>query len=540
MSNELRPGDGSTSATLACASGVTPDRLSALRDGLLPTQQAQELRSHIAGCAACQERMRDYESIGAALRGQIIPVSNTDPWPAMRQAIQRDRQQRRILSLRLPPAPSWGRVSAVIAATLLVALFAGLLARQARLRSDGTTTTSATATSAAPAGTWTRVAAYAGVSGLRVAPSDPRVAYQFWLRQTKGSPDTLVLRRTEDQGATWHTLTPPTMPGAAYPVAGGPVTGFVSPLDPRVVYLIIAVQTTPACNLNGATSSGYCQLEFVSVNSGDSWQSLSLPALGLISSLLVGNGYPQNQIAGDIQAQGSRLYADIVSSQIGADSAPSPGRLAASDDGGVTWRLIDDQIFAAGQGIYNYAVSTRGSTIYVASETFNQPPMPINSTPQLTFWGSDDAGATWTELGPSPNSALISMRAATVASSGKPILYIQTADDTGRQYIQGSLYGYNGGFLAAPDPGNGKGAQGTSLLMTLPDGSIVIVYQGSVEEWMLSPARTNVDWRSLADTDGLSSTTAAFTETLPGGATRLWLVGQDDQGVVVEYTTLRM
>lgn len=541
MSDELRPGEGSAGATLACVAGVTPERLSTWRDGLLSADQAEWLANHTAGCAACRERLRDYDQIGAALRGQIIPVSSVDPWPAMRQLITRERRR---LPLRLPNPPTWGRLSAVMAATLLVALFAGLLARQARLRpvtATTPTTANATATTAAPAGAWSQVNGYRGVAGLRVAPSDPRVAYQIWLQQAKGSSDTLILRRTENQGATWSTLTPPTIPSATYPITGGPFTGFVSPLDPRVVYLIIGVQTTPACNLNGATSGGYCQREFISTDSGDSWRPLSLPALGLISGLLVGDGNPVRQIEGDLRAQGSRLYADIVSSQLGSETAPSPGRLAASDDGGVTWRLIDTPIFAAGQGIYDYAPTPSGSTIYVASESFNQPTGPVTPAPALTFWGSDDAGVTWTKLGPSPNSTLISMRAALVENSGKPILYIQTADDTGRQYIQGSLYGYDGGFLAAPEPsGKGMGAQGATLLTTLSDGSLVIVYAGVTEAWLLSPARTNVDWRPLASDDALSLISQIFTQTLPDGATRLWLVGRDNPGnPIVEYTTLK-
>jgi anti-sigma factor RsiW len=101
MSDDRTPREPAQNATLACAAGVTPDTLSAWRDGLLPDAQAAWLAAHTPTCPACGARLRDYEQIGAALRGQIIPRSATDPWPAMLRRIQRERRGRRAHAVAL-------------------------------------------------------------------------------------------------------------------------------------------------------------------------------------------------------------------------------------------------------------------------------------------------------------------------------------------------------------------------------------------------------------------------------------------------------
>lgn len=531
MSDEMTPG-GSSGATLACPAGVAPEHLSAWRDGLQPPEQAQWLATHTTGCAACQARLRDYDQIGSALRSQMIPTSRADPWPAMRRLIAGEQPEAR---LRQSSAPAWSRLGAVVAAALLVALFAGLLARQASQRpTPGVTPTAgATATATAvPAGVWTYVAAYRGVDGLVVAPSDPRVAYQMW-----AAPARLTLRRTDDQGASWHDLTPPSISGVTYPNIAGPFLGFVSPIDPHVVYLIIGVQTTAGCGANGVANGQYCQLEYVSADSGQTWRPLALPAPGLMTALGIGiNGHPS--IPGNIEAQGRRLYSVITSMRLGTNTPPPPARLIVSDDGGFTWRLIDGAFRADGQGVYAYAATPSGTTIFVATESLNQPTGAITTAPQIMLWRSVDGGAHWTQIGHPPNTDLLDMRVAWDAPFSTSILYLETADYRGRMYLVGGRFDNNGGSIDGPIVSLGIDPPGGILLTTLSDGSALIETKGAVMQ-ALQTSNSSAQANVVTQADGMSAYASAFTQTLADGATRLWLVGQDEQGVVVEYATLR-
>ncbi|HZC05189.1 MAG TPA: hypothetical protein VE338_06080 [Ktedonobacterales bacterium] len=543
MSDEMTPRDfqkGASGATLTCAAGVTPERLSAWRDGLLPADQAGWMASHATTCPACAARLRDYEQIGAALRGQIIPRSEVDPWPAMRLRLTRQRRR----GLRLPTAPRWGGLGALIAAGLLIALFAGLLAQQASRRptpaSTATvaraTTTTAASTPTVAAGTWAPIDAYTGVAGLVVAPSDPRVAYQIWLDQQKGSPTAVILRRTDDQGATWQTLTPPSIVSAAGPNYPQLFTGFVSPLDAHVVFLITDAQAGAACGSNGYTKDGYCQLEYISVDGGERWQPLQLPTLGLMTAQVINiNGHPQ--IAGDIQAQGQRLYSVESNTNLGAQTAPPPARLIASDNGGRTWSLIDAPFRAAGQGVYDYAATPGGSTVFVVTQPLNQQIGPNVAAPSLMLWRSSDAGATWTQLGQPPQNAVTDMRAAWDVSTRTPILYIENTVSKGQFVIQASRDGVIGAFTQAPNPPmQGQSYQDRTFLTTLSDGSLVISNAGVVEAWNLSDKAAN--WKQLADPVTLQRYNSVLLQAQTDGARRLWLIGMDTSQQVVEYTPL--
>ena len=542
MSDERMPG-GSSGATLACHAGVTPEHLSAWRDGLLSPEQAHWLTSHAQGCPACQARLRDYDQIGSALRGQVIPTSAADPWPAMRQRVAGERA-----GVRRRPfgAPAWGRLGAVVAAALLVALFAGLLARQASQRPTpgvtptvrATVTVGATATpTPVPAGAWTDVAAYDGLNGLVVAPSNPSVAYQVLFQQQKAAPSIFTLRRTDDQGASWHDLTPPSISGLTYPDIQGPFFGFVSPIDPQVLYLVVGGVTIPSCGANGIAAGHTCQLEYVSANGGQTWRPLVLPVRGLLTALNTSaNGNPT--LAGEIQAQGKRLYGVITSQALGTNATPPPARLVASDDGGLTWGLIDETFQAAGQGVYDYAATPSGSAIFVATDSLDQQTGPNAPLRQITLWRSTDGGASWTRIGPPPNGYLGDMRASWEAATSTPILYLETWDSKNNMYIQGSRNGDAGGYIAAPAFAP-NGQPPTTLLTTLPDGSLVVENNGAVEAWRQTTTNTSTAWRPVTQPDGLANIGSAFTQRLAGGATRLWLVGMTTQAVAVEYATLQ-
>lgn len=535
MSDDRTPREPTPSATLACEAGVTPETLSAWRDGLLPADRAQWLAAHAPTCPACSARLRDYEQIGAALRGQIIPQSATDAWPALRLRIEREGRERRGRRLSLP---RWGGLGALVAAALLVALFAGLLAQQAARRpAPGATATVAAThvasptTTASPSGAgWTQISGYAGVYGLSVSPSVPSIAYQVWINDTG-----IVVRRTDDSGATWHTLPVPHIANATYPIFGTAVLGEVNPFDPHSVYLEIPAQMndSKAPCLPKNVIPAFCDFQFISQDSGAHWRQITLPISGSLEfPTQPSDAFFQAQTDTSAQPAASRLYGMLNPLD------QSGGRLVMSDDG-VVWRLIDGDIIASGQRVSTFAATPTGSTVFAMSEPDGS--QALSSAPQ-TIWRSDDAGATWTNLGPAPSNAIMAMTAGLVASSGKPMLYLLTARSLVGQSayeIQGSLFGASGSFHVAPAPTPACTPAGNNYLLgTQPDGSVLIWCGGAVESWLAQPARVDQGWQTVATTPAVQTVQSAFIQRLPDGSRRLWVTTDDNVAAKVEYVTL--
>lgn len=547
MSDEMRPGQA---ATRLCAERVSPEQLSAWRDGLVAPERSAWLATHTARCAACSERLRDYNRIGAALREQVIPHPTADLWPETRRRLM-ERGARRSWT----PTPTWGKLGAVIAATLLVALFAGLLARQASLRPGvALTPTTNSASPAASATTdtslaaWTQIPGYQHIQGLAVAPSNPSIAYQVWFSNSSAPADNrgsgMQLRRTDDQGATWTDLPKPQIPSGTYPVLGLTMAGFVSPLDARVVFLEFDAgmpdHSTISCDSNGGNHGGLgaCLYEFISTDSGQHWQAIALPVTGQLSGSFIGGG----MVA---QADGSQTGRGRLYSVVSVVSVTEKGgqRLVKSDDGGVSWQFTDAAIVSAGQKVMDFSAapsattasgSPFGATVYALTAAADALTSGGNFPP-LTIWRSDDAGATWSNLGASPSDQVLGIRAAMVAGSGKPLLYLLTQGSSGHNTIMGSLYGDSGSYHTAPDPSPVCRTAGDSVLLgTLSDGSVVISCGGVIEEWIAQP---NERWVPLARTPDIAHIAQGFTLTPAGGATQLWLTSEDNSAQV-EYATL--
>lgn len=113
--------------TLTCAEGVTPERLSALRDAALTPAEAERLRAHIATCAACRARLAGYDALAAALRQQ----RELEPGERIVNGV-RARLATRRLRLRRPRG-IWAGIAtlAPVAAIILlfVYVFSGLAGR---------------------------------------------------------------------------------------------------------------------------------------------------------------------------------------------------------------------------------------------------------------------------------------------------------------------------------------------------------------------------------------------------------------------------
>src|SRR5262249_46376741 len=141
-----------------------------------------------------------------------------------------------------------------------------------------------------------------------IAASDPRVVYAPTNGNDAQGNWQAGLLRTDDGGRTWHDL--------ALPVPGKDVnfiTTFISPLDPRHVYLLLSDQTRGADCPSGqggnariggnvlASGSGFCALEYSSADAGAHWTPVRLPVPGVLTATDI--KLPT------LPAQGGRLYA---------------------------------------------------------------------------------------------------------------------------------------------------------------------------------------------------------------------------------------
>lgn len=62
-----------TERLAGCALSLSPDDLSARRDGALDAATKARLDTHISGCRACRARVREYDDIAQALRAIPAP-----------------------------------------------------------------------------------------------------------------------------------------------------------------------------------------------------------------------------------------------------------------------------------------------------------------------------------------------------------------------------------------------------------------------------------------------------------------------------------
>ena len=224
--------------------------------------------------------------------------------------------------------------------------------------------------------TWKR--ASSGQVLPSIAPTNPQVVYEATnlvngAAETSKAVSYASLRRTEDGGESWQNLPLP------LPIVDvSTVVVRVSPLNAQTVFLSIWDRSTTACEpTNGIAGEG-CERGYVSYDGGDSWRAQTLPVRGVLDT------------SGSIVAQDSRLYATNVCND---DSCV---HLLTSFDGGVTWHAMDAQITASKQHVCDLAAPTSGRTVYAVASQFVCTQLPSSKT----LWRSDDASATWTQVGP--------------------------------------------------------------------------------------------------------------------------------------------
>lgn len=330
---------------------------------------------------------------------------------------------------------------------------------------------------AGPRGQWVQVTALAG-DVLAIAPSDPRVVYQVQGNGPNDDGKHIVLRRSDDGGATWHTLPLPPLQAREHSGNGMPLWYKLtpSPLDPRTVFLTVGVPYPTSCPTwpvgaraytGGRLASGYVQCTFVyrSTDGGEHWTQLHLPVGGMLTS-----ASEVRPVSNDptLYAQGTRLYsydfADIY-------RAPGSNRMVRSDDGGATWQPIDGPLLAHGQAVLDYVPTHTGATIFALAT-------PDGMEPPATLWRSDDAGATWREVAPVPFGDASSLAVVPRQGATDPLLYLATSVQSSTA-VGGEaavfMVSEDGGVTWRQAPNGGRPVDGTepSILGVLSDDSIL-------------------------------------------------------------------
>ena len=398
--------------------------LEAHPEHLSPAERAA-LDEHIATCPACAAVRADNQHMDAGIRSLPDPT----PLPGLPPGLlalweEEDRQKGvsyQLISSRLTEkhmqtqhaAPDTGvparspislahhthrrrLVSAVsaVAAVLVIALIVAALFAS-RARTPATTGNVGNQTPTPTSGTqgWVSVPALSNSHTQPViAPSDPRVVYEQ-------QPQSVGMRRSDDDGAHWHDL--------SLPVQASDVQSLlimVNPAKPQNVFLALNLaQSSSSCPASQTSTSqvnayagGSCQVQYASADGGAHWALMHWNP-GVSAS----NG-PVS--VGQLVAQGNRLYSLFFDSQ-------QRQRIIVSTNGGATWQFADEPLLAQQQGLCNFAAAATGSTLFAFAQS-GACGLPVgylaNSRASaqaqsgLTVWRSDDAGAHWAQVGMFP------------------------------------------------------------------------------------------------------------------------------------------
>jgi hypothetical protein len=383
-----------------------------------------------------------------------------------------------------------------------------------------------------------------------IAPSDPRVVYESFAQGIQQHRPA-TLRRTDDGGATWHTLPIPV------PAAHAGDAGFlVSPLAAHTVFLSLIDADGADCPAGAAlplTEAGpgnvYCWLEYTSLDGGAHWSMTTLPLPGTLTPNLTNNS-AMSLVSGPGPDGLPRLYA-----LLGCVGAATCSRLVASADGGRSWQYADEPLLAAGaKDVCSTTADAHGTAVYAVTTAGAE--CDWNTQAPLTLWRSDDAGAHWTALGPLATPNIRGLELAPTPVGERPLLYAaeprttrMATDKMGGTYPIFSAdpsdlrVSADGGATWTSAPGEGIAAGLQPLydigpLGTLTDGSVVVEFVSQTEYGNFAGGTLfawkpgDPAWRQLAppltrEVGALTAVPAA--SGVPGGDT-LYLVLVDRSG----------
>jgi hypothetical protein len=164
-----------TPTDAACALGIAPATLSALRDESLPPAETQRLRAHIPTCAACQARIAAFNRVGLALRRQRDLEPGAGVWATLQPQVLRKGR----FTMPTTRRNFIGGTIAALSVIILVALFAQVLRHHGAVTIPGTAGPTATTSASftphpkpSPPPTSTPVS----LNGLPIIPASVAVA----------------------------------------------------------------------------------------------------------------------------------------------------------------------------------------------------------------------------------------------------------------------------------------------------------------------------------------------------------------------------
>jgi hypothetical protein len=248
-------------------------------------------------------------------------------------------------------------------------------------------------------------------TGPAVAPSNPHVVYESNVGREGAYGGTAYMRRTDDAGATWHTLAFPV------PVADIEWVAFiVSPLSAHTVILQVGETTAANCPAsflvtNSESSQSYCFLQYLSMDGGATLSPLQTP----LSNLDTGRGF-QPYSGAAMVAQGSTLYAQV--------DCPNSTciHIVRSTDGGHSWSLDDSQLHLSAPYVCGFTAAPQGETLFAVTAD-KDCSLSYQGTLKLTFWRSDNAGATWAQVAALPTSNVYGLLVVESDNPAQPLLY---------------------------------------------------------------------------------------------------------------------
>ena len=353
-----------------------------------------------------------------------------------------------------------------------------------------------------------------------IAPSDPRVVYEQ-------QPQSVGMRRSDDDGAHWHSL--------SLPVAASQVQSLqfmVNPAKAQNVFLTLNLaQSSSSCpaskaltNTINAYSGAGCQVQYVSTDGGVRWGQIRWG-----SGVSASDG---SITIGNVIAQGNHLYTLFF------DSQQQHNRLIASLDGGVTWQFADNSLSARQQVLCNFAAAASGSTLFAFAQAgtcaypvgyLAESASPAETQTGLAVWRSDDAGAHWAQVGTFPyQSPDTQVFMALGNDTSQPLLV--GAAGMGDSYTR--VFSPDGGatWQALPDQGLPGGASNSFLARTaLGDGSLLSAQSTQEGSALYAWRPGDQAWHQVTPSF-TGSPSDPIVVPSPHGQDMLWLV-TDDNGV---------